>query len=254
MMSLHIYERVYPPKLPPHLSISPLLSPESLRRLAWSTFYIDTIVDGGRYGFHLVDEHAYRLQLPSDETSFLGNEDVITDYLLRSDESGDSSLGENKRLDMSAYLLRTAAARRQALFLAFRASHSEGTVERLLLELEEQRRHADILMASLPKRFHFTSDNVILHKDRLITFILLHVLRHNVYIVLDRAALSIYPRDILQMANIPQVRRSRIARALPIAGIIQEGLKAKIAFDPQIGVQAYVALESGLHVALRAEP
>jgi hypothetical protein len=247
MMSLQTFDRTYPTKFASNLHLSPLISSEALRRVAWSTFYADTIVDGGRYGFHIVDEKAYRLQLPCEQASFLADEPVITEPLLHNvadHRNTRANLLEHAPLDMSAYLLRTAAARRRALHFAFRASHREETIEKLTAELKAVEADMEEVTAALPKRFQFNTDNVFLHRDRLITFLLLHILRHNLFIVVGRAALQIYPHDPAKAGLVPGVRRNRISHALPTAGLISEGLRAGISFDPQIGVQAYVALES----------
>lgn len=251
MMSLHMCDRAYPAELPPHLRVSPLLSCEALRRLAWATFYADAMVDGGRYGFHIVDEKTFRLQLPCDETSFLSNEAVVTKPLFVDPANPTRTIAANPEgtpLDMSAYLLQTAAARRRGLHLAFRVSHGELTGEQSVTELAELEAHVDQVVGTLPKRFHFSTENMLLHQDRSITFLLLHILRHNLYIIIGRAALQIYQREPTKANLIPQVRQKRIAHALPIAGLVSEGLRAGINFDPHIGVQAYVALES-MHLA-----
>lgn len=247
MMSLQTFDRTYPANLAPNLQLPPLLSNEALRRVAWSTFYADTIVDGGRYGFHTIDEKSYRLQLPCDQASFLSNETVITEPLFydhSTDTANSVESGQRTALDMSAYLLRAAAARRRALHFAFRASHKEQTAEQLSVELGALETDMEQVINALPRRFYFNSDNMFLHRDRLITFLLLHIMRHNLFIVVGRAALQVYQRDPTKESLIPQVRKSRISHALPIAGLVAEGLKAGISFDPQIGVQAYVALES----------
>ncbi|KIW29061.1 hypothetical protein, variant [Cladophialophora immunda] len=246
MMSLQTFDRTYPAKFASNLRLSPLLSCEALRRVAWSTFYVDTIVDGGRYGFHIVDEKAYRLQLPCDQASFLADETVVTEPLFYNPADAANANAANldrAPLDMSAYLLRTAAARRRALHFAFRASHKEQSVDQLSTELVAIEADIEEVIAALPKRFHFNSDNMFLHRDRLITFILLHILRHNLFIVIGRAALQVYQGDPAKSELVAGARRNRISHALPIAGLISEGLKAGISFDPQIGVQAYVALE-----------
>ncbi|RMJ15592.1 hypothetical protein CDV36_004756 [Fusarium kuroshium] len=245
MMSLQTFDRTYTPNLASNARLSPLLSGEALRRVAWSTFFLDSIIDGGRYGFHVVDEKTYRLQLPCEQERFLGNENVVTEPLDNC-ANPQGILPDNLErapLDMSAYLLRTAATRRRALHFAFRASHKEQTAEQLSAELDTLRIDIEELIAALPKRFHFNSDNMFVHRDRLITFLLLHVMRHNLFIILGRAGLMIYQRDPAKMDLIPQVRQNRISHALPIAGLVSEGLKAGIKFDPQIGVHSYVALE-----------
>ncbi|KAI8714925.1 Fungal-trans domain-containing protein [Fusarium sp. LHS14.1] len=245
MMSLQTFDRTFTPNLASNARLSPLLSGEALRRVAWSTFFLDSIIDGGRYGFHVVDEKTYRLQLPCEQERFLGNENVVTEPL-DSSANPQGILPDNLErapLDMSAYLLRTAATRRRALHFAFRASHKEQTAEQLSAELDTLRVDIEELIAALPKRFHFNSDNMFVHRDRLVTFLLLHVMRHNLFIILGRAGLMIYQQDPAKVDLIPQVRQNRILHALPIAGLVSEGLRVGLKFDPQIGVHSYVALE-----------
>lgn len=247
MMSLHTFDRTYPAKFPSHLQLSPLLSGEALRRLAWSTFFFDSMIDGGRYGFHSVDENSYRLQLPCDHASFLGNETVVTETLFPDPNADARASIENIQhapLDIWAYVLRIAAARRRALHFAFRASHHERTVEDTMAELALIEADVESVVSDLPKRFHFNTDNVFIHRDRLMTFLLLHVLRHNLFIILGRAALLVYQRDSTKADLVVHVRRKRISHALPIASIIAEGLKTGIVFDTHLGIQAYVTLES----------
>lgn len=244
MMSLQTFDRTYSAAFASNPRLPPLISAECLRRLAWSAFYADSIVDGGRYGFHTIDEDAYRLQLPCNYASFLANEDVQTEPLRPNHINDGVGVSNAGHLDMSAYLLRTAAARRRGLHFAFRASHKEQTVEAALGELHDLELDIGAVIADLPKRYQYNSDSLTLHRDRLLHFLLLHILRHNLFIVIGRAALQIYPRDPTKHDLILQVRRKRISHALPIAHLVAEGLAAGISFDPQIGIQAYVALES----------
>ncbi|KAK5163898.1 uncharacterized protein LTR77_010292 [Saxophila tyrrhenica] len=243
MMSLQTFDRTYPSTFASNVQLSPLLSREALRRLAWSTLYSDTIVDGGRYGFHTVDEKTYRLQLPCDEATFLSNETAVTEPLFYDPAQPTNDGDVRPPLDMSAYLLRTASTRRSALHFAFRASHKEQTVQQLSAELTDLEAEVERVTTALPSRFHLNSDNIFLHHGRIITFFLLHILRHNLFIVVGRAALEIYRRDPAQAHLIPHVRRKRISHALPIAGVYRKAIEAGIGFDPQMGVHAYVALE-----------
>lgn len=234
-------------KFPSNSRLSSLLSSEALRRLAWSTFYADTMLEAGRYGFHVVDEKSFRLQLPCDQISFLQNKATITEPLFHNGTTATlTNSGDIRRvpLDISGYLLRTSAVRRRALHFAFRASHREQPVEEMISELGTIEAEVEEFITSLPETFYFNTDNVFIHRDQLITFILFHVLRHNLFIILGRAALHIYERATNKEDEIMQVRRKRISHALPIAAIISQGLKRDIPFDTHIGVQAYVALES----------
>lgn len=251
MMSLQTFDRTFPSYLTSdsnskHLH---LLSSEALRRVAWSTFCFDTTIDGGRYGFHTLDEKSFRLQLPCDEARFLGNEAIITEPLHydEAEKPESSTQGQHLKgsaLGISAYLIRTAAARRQALFFAFRASHKEDSGEKLIAELAALEADIEHFVSALPRRFHLTNENLFLHRERLGTFILLHVLRHNLFITVGRASLQIFKRDLSNADLIPQVRQKRISHALPIASLLSEALRAGIALDPQLGVHAYIALES----------
>ena len=82
--SLHVFDEAYPSRsrLTPR---NPLLKRESLRRLAWSVFYLDAMVDAGRHGVHMLSDEGYHIQLPCDESDFIYDRDVITgspaDYL-----------------------------------------------------------------------------------------------------------------------------------------------------------------------------
>lgn len=241
MMSLQTFDRTFSNMPAPDSAVRGLLSGETLRRLAWSTFYMDAVIDGGRYGFHTVDEKAFRLQLPCDEDRFLGNEKTVTEPLY---PKAAEPAAEKAPLGISAYLIRTGAARRRALFFAFRASHHEEPPEKLATELSALETDMENVANDLPARFHLTPDNLTLQRDRLSTFILLHILRHNLFIIVGRAALQIFVPDMAKASLVEQARRKRISHALPISSLVEEGLKAGVVFDPQIGVQAYVALES----------
>lgn len=247
MMSLHVFDRAYPVDFPSHQRLSPLLSREALRRIAWSTFYLDSMTDGGRYGSQTIDERAYRIQLPCDQESFLGDDHVVTEPLIPGYINSAQVLRDgvpHASLDMSAYLLRTAAARRRGLHFAYRASYQEHTVDRLSSDLLLLQEDLESVFADLPRRFQLIPDNLILHRDRLSMFILLHILRRNLFIILGRAALQIYLRDPTKVDLVYQVRRNRISHALAVSDLVSAGLKEGIIFDPHIGVQAYVALES----------
>ncbi|CAK7199499.1 hypothetical protein SEUCBS139899_002179 [Sporothrix eucalyptigena] len=235
LMSLHTFDRTYRHEL---TSTSPLLTSEALRRVAWSVFYADTITDGGRYGFHTVDDKYYRLQLPCGPHDFWAEEHVVTEPLF---PQKNTAAGTG---DMAAFLIRTAAVRRRALHFAFCASHSEDPVSTLEEELAVVEAEVKKTTQPLPLHLALTEANMLLYRDRLMTFLLLHILRHNLHIVLGRAALLVYRQSSEdKTAPIAAVRRSRISHALKIASLVADGLRFGVCFDPQVGVQAYVALE-----------
>ncbi|KAF4450532.1 hypothetical protein F53441_6387 [Fusarium austroafricanum] len=193
MMSLHTFDRTYASNLASNIHLSPLLSPEALRRVAWSVFFLDSITDGGRYGFHVVDEQTFRLQLPCEQARILGDETVVTEPLMNDPlNSLNTGLNDVERapLDLSAYLLRTAAARRRALHFAFRVSHQEQMVDQLSVELNTLENDIEAVIKALPKRFRFSTDNMFMHRDRL-------------------------------------MRKNRISHAEPIAGLVSQASWAK---------------------------
>ncbi|KAL4960129.1 uncharacterized protein BDV14DRAFT_205059 [Aspergillus stella-maris] len=186
------------------------------------------MIDGGRYGSQTVDERAFRIQLPCDQESFLGDDQAITEPLMPNHMPALGVVGTlHASLDMSAYVLRVAAARRRALHFAFRASYQESLVSQLSEGLLQLQHDLEDSFADLPRRFEYNQDNMALHQQRLPMFILLHV----------------YLRDPGKTSLINQVRRGRIARASMVASLVSEGLKRNVIFDPHVGVQAYVAIE-----------
>ncbi|KAL1406150.1 hypothetical protein Q8F55_007834 [Vanrija albida] len=237
MMSLQTFDRTFPDDLS-DAPLSPLLSREALRRLAWAVFYQDSMADGGNYGFQLIDVMAYRVQLPCNEQSFLGNDDVQTEPLYpRPHEKNTAALG------ISGHLIRAAHLRRCALHLAFRVQNREAGVEELEREAMATESQIADFVNSLPARYQFTADNTYLHHKRLPAYIVLHLLRHNLFIILGRAKLMLYKLDPRLEVLLPAVRKERVSHALPIAAIIEEGLKYNQPFDPHTAIQAYVALE-----------
>lgn len=237
MMQLLTFDVKY--ALDEDISPSPLLSREVLRRVAWSTFYLDSMVDGGRYGYQSINADSFRIQLPCHEDSFRKNEVVRMETLFR-----DGNLLPSNHLGISALLIRAAFMRRSALHVVFRISQRDWPPQAAEHELRVL--EADVLrfFESLPVHYHFNPSNTYVHRHRLPAFITLHLLRHNLFIILGRAKLALYKTDRRYTALIGGVRRDRISHALPIADIVEEALKYDVALDPHVGIQAYVALES----------
>ncbi|KAL2812329.1 hypothetical protein BJX63DRAFT_432772 [Aspergillus granulosus] len=180
------------------------------------------------------DKDGYRIRLPCDENSFLSDDRIMTEPLFPGQISWNAAVDKlpNASVDMSAYVLRTAAARRRGLHFAFRASYQEQTVEQLLVDLRALQVDIEEVFAALPRRFHFNADNLVLHRNRLSTFILLHVLRHNLFIILGRAALQAYLSDSTKASLVSQARHNRITQALVMANEVSEGLRHARSFDP----------------------
>ncbi|RYF04727.1 MAG: hypothetical protein EOO77_29265 [Oxalobacteraceae bacterium] len=65
----------------PHLIAKPMLDAESLRRLAWSVYYLDATMDGGHYGFTAIPDGAFTIPLPCDEKPFLRHQSTSKEYM-----------------------------------------------------------------------------------------------------------------------------------------------------------------------------
>jgi hypothetical protein len=229
LMALQTADDAAPPAL------SPLLTHEALRRVAWSVFFLDSTLDGGRHGSGLVDVTLYRIQLPCPEQSFLGNDRVHTGSILEP-PSGATGL--------SALLMRAVLLRRRAfdILLGMRHGDADGA-DAALVALE---RSVAEVKDSVPPRYHFTEDNVYLHRQRLPAFLLFHLLVRKVRIIINTTKLALLKRA---GADAPPVvaalRLERISRAITIARVFDEGLKHQVAWDMQATAHAYVAIESG---------
>lgn len=81
-----------------------LLGPESLRRLAWSVYFLDATLDGGNYGFSCIEQASFTIQLPMEERLFLQHIEQTT-------ESLEPKVDSQQRLTLPALLLRAMAAR-----------------------------------------------------------------------------------------------------------------------------------------------
>ena len=240
LMRLHTYDITY--QALPNNRLGPLCQPESLRRLAWSVFTLDTIADGGQYGFHNLTDNVFQIQLPCAEESFFRDQPKPTATLLNA--AGVSSEGDGHQLGLSAHLIRTYNIRRQILHFASQIKSRNGQPDISWTQLKHLEGDLDSLVASLPASLAYSESQYYILADGLTAFVNLHALRHNCYIILNRAKLLIAELDEQAAPAIPLYRRERIARAIPVSRIIADGLKHSVNFEPTMGVQAYVALES----------
>ncbi|RSH76711.1 uncharacterized protein EHS24_005287 [Apiotrichum porosum] len=236
LMSLNTLDHTFPAKLP-ESHLSPLFTYEALRRVAWSVFFQDSTLDGGRYGSSLVDLGTFRIQLPCNEQSFLGNDNSRTESIFAPPSEHTAMLG------LSAYLIRATHLRRRALNAVFRITHHDLQVPEVQADLAAIEATVKEFVNSMPARYHFTSDNAFLHRKRLPAFLLLHLLLHKLYIIVTMMKLALYRLDPAFSHLIPQVRHQRISHATAVSGILAEGLKQNTTFDLQAFGEAYYALE-----------
>lgn len=242
-LSLHVFDENFAPDSTRRLS--PLLPRETLRRLSWSVFFMDSIADGGRSDMSTVAEATIRNQLPCTEDSFIIGQSGPTGRLY------PSVLDDPAALGISAHLLRTAAIRRRILHFAWSIRDTRRSFDELQADLIGLTGDLEDIANSLPVRLAYSSAQMFRHESRLPAFVLLHTLRHNCYIILERAKILVYSRSPGWEPLIAQCRRNRISRALPTSAIVGEALRHDRAHDAHVAVQAYVALESqSIHVSL----
>lgn len=237
--SLHIFDEVFPSVgVTP---LNPLLNREALRRLAWSVFYLDTMVDAGRHGVHNVTEEGYRVQLPCSEPSFARGLDVKTmglrEYTRGSDSSGVDT-------GISTQVIITAAMRRRLLhFWTSTLQYSTDPPASHLGQLHKLESQLDRIMVSLPADLAYTEENLYVLSGQRTALVLLHALRHTTSILLARIQCVLSERftDKLDMAI--AARRNRIRHALAIAGLAADAKRLDINLDPCVAFQSYTALE-----------
>lgn len=249
-LSLHTFDQTYANT--PSLRQNPLLKREALRRLAWCIFYQDTCVDAGQHGVHLLDESGFHIQLPCDEASFLRDVEVPTAFLNPTEAHADQSsvlLGRNTydpepHLGLSAHLIRTGNMRRRILHYRSRVRYSTESPEDMLRHMTLVERDLRQLIAQLPSDLAYTEQNLFVHASDRPAFVLLHLVRHNCFLMLALTRLNICARDPGLEERSRAFRRDRIRHALPVSNIVADILRLQVQCDPNIGAHAYTSLES----------
>lgn len=252
-LGLHNFDETYP-QLPPS-RLSPLLSREALRRLAWAVFFSDTMADAGRHGVHLITEAAFYIQLPSDEESFTRGQDVITEPL-RSQSSHLATQPPSPNIGISAHYVRTAALRRRVLHYNSSIHLSTDPLSKMLEELSAFEAEMHETLNALPESLAYNDANLFIHTPDRTAFVGLHMLRHNADLMLALAKLTACIKHQSQLGNVPgsthldvgeimaETRRERLRHALPVSRIVGDMMRLGVNSDPSVNVQAYSSIES----------
>ena len=246
-LSLHTFDETYLEGQ--YTPSNPLLSREALRRVAWAVFYLDTIADGGRYGSHSIEEDSLSIGVPCNEESFIRGTEVITPKLQkgntsRSGPTFSSIHSDFSSLGSSAHLIQTAAVRRRILHFNSRLRQSLDSPTNLLASLSVLENDLREVIASLPQCFAYTEGNLFFNGERRTSFILLHTLRHNCFIILAQTRINICRHHPGFEEERKTSMHERIRHALPTAGIIADGVRMGIICDPFVAMMAYMAIES----------
>ena len=248
-LSLHIFDASY--SLDAHADINPLLKPESLRRLAWSVFYLDTMADAGVHGMHQTTERSYHIQLPCEETDFLRSSKVVTPLLsdimtdMRSLFARDPGMRDRmERLGLSAFIIRTGAMRRRILHFASKLRWPGPTIQELVAQSDCMEEELKAMLDQLPSSLEYSEDNLYVHSTQQAAFILLHILQHNCCLMLARARLLI---SALQPHGAPELavvaRKDRLQHAFACSRVVSDALQMDVQCDDFVGTASYTCLE-----------
>jgi hypothetical protein len=223
----------------PHLIAKPMLDAESLRRLAWSVYYLDATMDGGHYGFTAIPDGAFTIPLPCDEKPFLRHQPTSKEYMLPSNSTEPS-----KDLGLAGYLLRAMYARQILAGLHSRLQRQLVPVPAIPTYVKQAESDARQLLGVLPPDLEDSRINFHIWKGQQTLFLHLHVLRNTSFrhISLLRILCSPY----LEHVDISTERDKLVKDASSMSGLFTLSFDRGIVLDPQMAMHAYNGLESKL--------
>lgn len=219
-------------------SSKPFLSIETLRRLAWSVWYLDATIDGGNFGFTTIGEGAMTIQLPVDERSFLLHQTIITQPLVPPRDGSTSG-----QLGLSAHLIRAMHARQ---ILA--DAHSR--VQRRLIPstaaadfVERAISQASFILDSLPLDLEYSRTLYYAYRDQLPLLLHLHVMRNTARRHIAQLRILAAEHLIDGLADVERQRRDLINLAVALSGIFADANEHRVIMDPQMAMHAYGGIE-----------
>ncbi|WWC91439.1 uncharacterized protein L201_006385 [Kwoniella dendrophila CBS 6074] len=221
----------------------PLIGPESLRRLAWSVWYMDATLDGGNFGSSNIQEDGFTIQLPSDDRPFLLHRHVDTEPLIPKSIALDHHGHDTSPLDLSAHLLRAMCAR-QALAQAYsriqRKLFTHPSIAQMGQTAEEK---ANNLLSTLTSDLSYSRALYHIYRDRTPTLVLLHVVRNNCERHTCLLRILVAQHTVDAGYNAKEERRALLINAKNLSRILADALNNQVALDPQIAMHAYNAIE-----------
>ena len=237
--SLHIFDETYGPVR--SITLNPLLKREALRRLAWSVWYMDTMVDAGRFGVHNLTEEAFRIRLPGSESSFLRGIETDTCTLQEFEAATNAPTG----LDKASYVILFATIRRRLChYVSFDLHYKKESSASRQAKLSEMEHSLDKVERSLPTDIVYSQENLYIHANDGQLFVLLHVLKHVCWLIVGKAKSVISVMDPTKTQLAETACRQRIQHAISLSEVVRDAVKHDISCDPHVGFQAYSALES----------
>lgn len=220
----------------PHPHLKPLLSVESLRRLAWAVWFLDATIDGGNFGFSTIWEGAMTIQLPCDERPFMLHQTIPTEPLIRKTPS--------HTLGLPAHLLRAMHARQ---FLADAHSRiqrklvDEADIPKIVADAESR---AKVALDTLPPEMSYNRVQYHAYRDQRPMLVHLHVMRNNCSRHISLLRILAAPHIPQGVENIPTERNRLIQDARQLSVIFADAEHHQVILDPQMAMHAYNAIES----------
>lgn len=218
---------------------APLLSPESLNRLAWSVYFFDATVSGGVFGQTSLEAEALQIQLPTDENSFLRHTPTVTESLMPPPTTS-SDLG------IDAHLIRAMYARQLVAGFHSRIQSGRFPEEKISEAYGQLLANTDRLFNSLPIHMAYSKGQFLVYKEQTPLFVVLHVLRIDLQRHLAHLNLTLTNMAFQVPSMSSSYRAEMILGAKQLSMIFDDAIEWSIALDPQLAMHAYHAIESEL--------
>jgi len=232
-LRLHMFDET------PHPTMKPLLGAESLRRLAWSVYYLDATIDGGNYGFTAIPDGAFTISLPCDEKPFLQHLPTTKEYMLPTiPPAPDCDLG------LAGYLLRAMYARQILAGLHSRIQRRLVPVSSILDFVTQAANEASQLLGTLPFDMLYTRTNFHILKSQQPLFLHLHVMRNTCARHIALLKMLTTTHTTSDHFDVSMCRRQLIEDASALSGFFSQALDHGTVLDPQLAMHAYNGLES----------
>lgn len=239
-LRLHIFDES------PHPVFKPLLGAESLRRLAWSVYYLDATIDGGNYGFTAIPDGSFTIPLPCDENAFLRQAAISSEHMLPAQQANQPS-----NLGLAGHLLRAMYARQILAGLHSRIQRRVIPPTSIPTYIQQAEREALQLLGTIPPDMHYSRTNFHIFKSQQTLFLHLHVLRntclrHLALLKILGASYSLHDSNEVSIN-----RQTLIREARQLSALFSQGVDHSVVLDPQLAMHAYNGIESESISAIR---
>ena len=204
-------------------------------------------MDAGRRDYHLVNASDMHIQLPSDDASFLGSVEISTQHL---PSTMIDSTNISPNIGILGHLVISGDMRRRILHFRSAISYSSEDPQSMLRRMEDMEKELRAIIGILPRHLAYTESNLFVQSDLRPVLTLLHLLRHNCFLMLALTRLDICALDSSLEPVSWQWRQDRIRHAIAVSRIVQDILRLHISCDINIGAQVYTAVEGESRITL----